>query len=155
MKRSSLTYRFIFVVVIYFLGLMNEVQAQEVTFSTLEQKMEANAKPIFVFLHTQWCTYCALMGKKTFTNEAVLKLIAEKAYFISFDAETKETIQFKGEEFRYKKKGIQGGVHELAEALTTQQAYPALVILNKNYEIIYQQYAYVGPKEMLQLLKAL
>lgn len=155
MRGISINFRFILGVAIIFLGLMNEVQAQEVTFSNLEQQMEANAKPIVVFLHTNWCTYCALMTKKTFANEAVLKAIAEKAYFISFDAETKESIQFKGQEFIYKKKGIQAGVHELAEALTSQQAYPALVILNKNYEIIYQQYAYVGPKEMLQLLKAL
>ncbi|WP_413513105.1 thioredoxin family protein [Myroides odoratus] len=155
MRGISIKFRFILGVAIIFWGLMNEVQAQEVTFSNLEQQMEANAKPIVVFLHTNWCTYCALMAKKTFANEAVLKAIEEKAYFISFDAETKKSIQFKGQEFIYKKKGIQAGVHQLAEVLTSQQAYPALVILNKNYEIIYQQYAYVGPKEMLQLLEAL
>jgi len=130
-------------------------QAQEVTFANLEAKMEEKAMPIVVFLHTNWCNYCALMEKKTFTNEAVQEALGDKAYFISFDAEAQEKIHFKNREFVYKKKGLQAGVHELAEALTTQNAYPALVFLNENYEIIYQHYAYVGPKEMLQLLEAL
>lgn len=132
-----------------------KLKAQEVTFSTLEKKMEVNAKPIVVFLHTNWCNYCALMKKKTFANEKVQEALEEKAYFISFDAESKENIRFRNKDFVFKKKGLQSGVHELAEALTAQNAYPALVVLNKNYEIIYQQYAYVGPKEMLQLLNAL
>lgn len=137
------------------LGWIQKTQAQEVTFLTLEKKMQEQAKPIVVFLHTNWCTYCALMEKKTFSNQAVQKKLSEKAYFVSFDAETKEKIRFKDTDFVYKKKGLQAGVHALAEALTTQNAYPALVILDQNYDIIYQYYAYVGPKEMLQLLNAL
>ncbi|WP_353119825.1 thioredoxin family protein [Myroides odoratus] len=117
--------------------------------------MQEQEKPIVVFLHTNWCNYCALMEKKTFSNAAVQEALKDKVYFVSFDAESKEKIQFQGKAFEYRKKGLQSGVHELAEALTSQNAYPALVILNKNYEIIYQHYAYVGPKEMLQLLKAL
>lgn len=130
-------------------------QAQEVTFSNLEAKMEEKSKPIVVFLHTNWCNYCALMEKKTLSNTAVQEALEDKTYFISFDAETHEKIRFKNREFVYKKKGLQAGVHELAEALTPQNAYPALVFLNENYEIIYQHNAYVGPKEMLQLLEAL
>ncbi|MGG5578027.1 thioredoxin family protein [Myroides sp. C15-4] len=130
-------------------------QAQEVTFANLEAKMEEKAKPVVVFLHTNWCNYCALMEKKTWSNTTVQEALGDKAYFISFDAEAQEKIHFKNREFVYKKKGLQAGVHELAEALTTQNAYPALVFLNENYEIIYQHYAYVGPKEMLQLLEAL
>lgn len=132
-----------------------KVKAQEVTFSSLEKNMEAKAKPIVVFLHTDWCNYCALMKKKTFANEKVQQTLEENVYFISFDAESKESIRFRNKDFVFKKKGLQAGVHELAEALTSQNAYPALVFLNENYEIIYQQYAYVGPKEMLQLLNAL
>ncbi|MGG5507472.1 MULTISPECIES: thioredoxin family protein [unclassified Myroides] len=131
------------------------MKAQEVTFSTLEKHKEAKTKPIVVFLHTNWCTYCALMKKKTFANEKVQEALEEKVYFISFDAESKENIRFRNRDFVFKKKGLQSGVHELAEALTAQNAYPALVFLNENYEIIHQQYAYVGPKEMLQLLNAL
>lgn len=130
-------------------------QAQEVTFANLEAKMEEKAKPVVVFLHTNRCNYCALMEKKTWSNTTVQEALGDKAYFISFDAEAQEKIHFKNREFVYKKKGLQAGVHELAEALTTQNAYPALVFLNENYEIIYQHYAYVGPKEMLQLLEAL
>lgn len=133
----------------------SKVQSQEVTFTTIEEKMIKNPKPIVVFLHTNWCNYCALMEKKTFSNDAVQEALENKVYFISFDAETKEKIRFRNREFVYKKKGIQAGVHELAEALTIQNTYPALVIMDENYQIIYQHYAYVGPKEMLQLLNAL
>jgi len=155
MRRISRGQRFVFSLLILFVVGMTKIQAQEATFSTLEKKMQVEEKPIVVFLHTNWCTYCALMKKKTFANEKVQLALEEKVYFISFDAESKESIRFKNKDFVFKKKGLQSGVHELAEALTSQNAYPALVVLNKNYEIIYQQYAYVGPKEMLQLLNAL
>lgn len=155
MRRISKGKGLVFSLVILFVVGMTKIQAQEVAFSTLEKKMQVEAKPIVVFLHTNWCNYCALMKKKTFANEKVQVALEEKVYFISFDAESKESIHFRNKDFVFKKKGLQSGVHELAEALTSQNAYPALVVLNKNYEIIYQQYAYVGPKEMLQLLNAL
>lgn len=155
MRGGSINYFAMLGVVLFCTIWTSSVQAQEVTFSTLEKKMQEQEKPIVVFLHTNWCNYCALMEKKTFSNTAVQEALKDNVYFVSFDAESKEKIQFKGNVFEYRKKGLQSGVHELAEALTSQNAYPALVILNKNYEIIYQYYAYVGPKEMLQLLKAL
>ena len=155
MRGRSLSYYFIRCVVLLCISWTSNVQAQAITFSTLEKKMQEQEKPIVVFLHTNWCNYCALMEKKTFSNATVQEALKDKVYFVSFDAESKEKIQFQGKAFEYRKKGLQSGVHELAEALTSQNAYPALVILNKNYEIIYQHYAYVGPKEMLQLLKAL
>ncbi|EHQ42422.1 thioredoxin family protein [Myroides odoratus] len=155
MRGGSINYFAMLGVVLFCTIWTSTAQAQEVTFSTLEKKMQEQEKPIVVFLHTNWCNYCALMEKKTFSNTAVQEALKDNVYFVSFDAESKEKIQFKGNVFEYRKKGLQSGVHELAEALTSQNAYPALVILNKNYEIIYQHYAYVGPKEMLQLLKAL
>ncbi|WP_060874312.1 thioredoxin family protein [Myroides odoratus] len=155
MRGRSLSYYFIRCVVLLCISWAPKAQAQAITFSTLEKKMQEQEKPIVVFLHTNWCNYCALMEKKTFSNATVQEALKDKVYFVSFDAESKEKIQFQGKVFGYRKKGLQSGVHELAEALTSQNAYPALVILNKNYEIIYQHYAYVGPKEMLQLLKAL
>ena len=155
MRGRSLSYYFIRCVVLLCISWTPNVQAQAITFSTLEKKMQEQEKQIVVFLHTNWCNYCALMEKKTFSNATVQEALKDKVYFVSFDAESKEKIQFQGKAFEYRKKGLQSGVHELAEALTSQNAYPALVILNKNYEIIYQHYAYVGPKEMLQLLKAL
>ncbi|MBB1151269.1 MULTISPECIES: thioredoxin family protein [unclassified Myroides] len=154
MKGISIGYFRRFIWLFLCLGWVS-AQAQEVSFSNLEAKMQEKAKPIVVFLHTNWCNYCALMEKKTFSNSAVQQALLDKAYFVSFDAESKEKIQFKNTAFVYRKKGLQSGVHELAEALTSQNAYPALVFLNENYEIIYQHYAYVGPKEMLQLIEAL
>ena len=130
-------------------------QSSTSTFSTVEQQMKEEPRPLVVFLHTDWCNYCALMEKKTFSNSAVQDLLKEKVYFISFNAETKEAITFQQHPFVFKKKGLNGGVHELAEALSSKNAYPALVVLNEKYEIMYQHHAYVGPKEMLQLLKAL
>ena len=155
MKGISSLACFVLGVVFFLVGGSVGIYAQEVTFSSLEKKMEEKAKPIVVFLHTNWCNYCALMMKKTFSDEKVQEALEDKTYFISFDAETKENVRFKNKDFVFKKKGLQSGVHELAEALAAQNAYPALVVLNENYEIIYQHYAYVGPKEMLQLLNAL
>jgi len=148
-------YRYILCLLTLFLAEVGFAQMSSLTFSTVEQQMKVEPKPLVVFLHTDWCNYCALMEKKTFSNPVVQDLLKEKVYFISFNAETKEAVTFQQHSFVFKKKGMQGGVHELAEALSSKNAYPALIVLNEKYEIMYQHHAYVGPKEMLQLLKAL
>lgn len=130
-------------------------QPREVTFSQLEVLMKEDPKPVVVFLHTDWCSYCALMERKTFSDKEVQDNLDENFYFVSFNAETESDIYFRKHLFSFKKKGIKSGVHELALALGKENAYPAVVVLNEDYQIIYQHFAYMRPVEMNKLLSTI
>ena len=143
---------FFFSMLGFFLGFVCIAQPKEITFSDLETLMEENPKPVVVFLHTDWCSYCALMEKKTFKDSEVVKELNKDFYYISFNAETKEDIKFKDHLFKFKKRGLKSGEHELALALGKQNSFPGLVILNSNLEIIYQYFSYLKPKQLLIIL---
>jgi len=93
-----------------------------------------NPKKIIVDVYTDWCGWCKVMDKKTFTNEDVIKYINENFYAVKFNAEQKENIEFNGHTFKFINEGRRG-VHELAYSLLDGRlGYPSIVYLNEKYE---------------------
>lgn len=126
------------------------------TFQEAEQLSKQNPKPIVVFVHTSWCTYCKLMENSTFKNKEVVAALNANFYFVSFDAETKEPITYQGHSFYFKTNGTNTGIHELATALATidnQVVYPTLTILETDQSILFQQHSVIRAKEMLSILQ--
>lgn len=144
---------FFFFMLVFFLGFVCLAQPKETTFEQLQGLIKENPKPVVVFLHTDWCSYCALMERKTFNDSDVVNELNEDFYFVSFNAESTEDVVFKNHLFQYKKRGLKSGEHELATALGERGAFPAIVILNSKLEIVYQHFSYLKPKQLLAILK--
>ena len=121
------------------------------TFEEAERLSLENPKPLVIFIHTSWCKYCKIMQNSTFKNEEVIKQLNENFYFISFDAEAKNDITFNHHIFKFKPKGNNSGVHELAESLSNQ-TYPTITILNPDYAILVQIESFVNAKQLLNYL---
>lgn len=118
----------------------------------LQKKLKRN---IVVFIYTDWCQYCQVMKKTTFSNDQVVRKLNEQFYFVSLNGEEKRDIRFSSHLFKYKPNGINTGTHELAEALGTvngKLAYPGLVILNSRYEIIFQYSGFLNIKALRAIL---
>lgn len=131
-------------------------QLKTYTFPEAEKLEQQNPKPIFVFVHTSWCKYCKMMEHSTFKNQEVIQLLNDNFYFVSLDAEQKTPITFKNQTFKFKPKGQNSGVHELAEELGTIDGtinYPTFSILDKNNTILLQISDYTDAKTMIGLLK--
>ena len=125
------------------------------TFEQAEEKSKTNPKPFVIFIHTDWCKFCKTMEHATFKNSDVITQLNQYFYFISFNAEEKRDIVFKENTFRFKPKGNNSGIHELAALLGYKNGnvvYPTVTILNPDYSIIAQLQSYIGPKELLQIL---
>lgn len=138
------------------LSLKSQAQVQAVAFEELDSLMSADARHTVVFISTDWCRYCKQMENLTFQDKVVSALLNEDFYFVRLDGEQKENIRFKGHDYRYKPTGANTGVHELAEILGTiagELSYPALVILNPQFEIIFQYNSYLEPHELSRILK--
>ena len=125
-------------------------------FEQLDSLMQERPRSVAVFLHTTWCRYCENMKQTTFAHSKVIELLNEQYYFVSFDGESTESIRFNGHLFSYQPTGSRTGTHDLAKALGTingELTYPGFVLLNSDYEIIFQHNAYLNATEMKAILQ--
>lgn len=125
-------------------------------FSEIENLLEIEQRPVAVFFHTQWCNYCANMEQTTLQKESVVKLLNEKYYFISFDAEGKEDVRFRNHLFQYQPSGRNTGTHELALTLAKvdgELSYPTFIILNPINEIVFQHNAFLSDRALSRILE--
>ncbi|WP_062059706.1 thioredoxin family protein [Aquimarina longa] len=126
------------------------------SFESLEYKMEIAPKPIVVFIHTDWCIYCKNMENTTLKNSHIIQKLNTNFYFISLNAESRESIIFLNNTFNFQPNGHRTGVHELAKELATVNnkiGYPTLTILNNKYEIIFQKQSFLSANQLLEILK--
>ena len=126
------------------------------TFEEAEKLSKENPKPFVVFIHTSWCSYCKMMENSTFKNPEIITLLNNNFYFISFDAESKDDIHFNNHTFKFKPKGQNTGIHELATALATinsQVVYPTVTILQPDFSIVFQKHSFLNSKELLSILQ--
>jgi len=121
-----------------------------------EEAVELNKtkpKKFIVDIYTDWCGWCKVMDKKTFTNAKVIELIEKNFYPVKLDAEHKEDIKFQGTVFKYKGQGRRGA-NELAIALLEgKMSFPSIVYLNEKLEKITVSPGYKKPDAMIKELK--
>lgn len=135
-----------FIAITAFLGLaftnasLEEVaEVQWLTWEEASKLNETNPKKIFVDVYTDWCGWCKVMDKKTFTDPKVAAYLKAHFYAVKLDAESKESITFNGTQFDFKEieGSRRGGIHMLAYSLLDgKMSYPTVVTLNENFERI-------------------
>lgn len=121
------------------------------SFEEVDSLQKTAPRPVVVFIHTNWCKYCLMMEETTFKNEELQKELTQHFYFVSFDAESKQTIHFNGTSF----KNTTGKEHELALALAKNERginYPSVVFLTAQNEIMHQQNGFTDALTFLQLV---
>ena len=134
-----------------------DASIQWLTFEEAVQKVNSdkNPKNILIDFYTDWCGWCKVMDKKTYTDPHVIKLINKYFYPVKFDAETKETIHFMGQDFGFVKHGRTGYNQLAAEFLQGQLSYPTTLFLNPKFQIITPIAGFVKPEELEPILNFL
>lgn len=130
----------------------NFAQLNTFTFEEAEKLSIENPKPFVIFIHTNWCKICKIMENTTFKNKEIINELNQNFYFISFNAEAKKDIIFNKNIFKFKPKGNNSGIHELAEELSNQ-IYPTITILNSDYTILTQIESFENSKTLLQIFE--
>lgn len=117
-------------------------------------KNESNKKYL-VDVYTEWCGWCKVMDKKTFTDPGVQKYLEENFHIVKFDAEQRESVTFKDKKYNYVSGGRKG-VNQLAiELLGNRMSYPTLVYLDENLNKITASPGYKKPDQLMKELKAI
>jgi thioredoxin-related protein len=130
----------------------NFAQLNRHTFEEAEKLSIENPKPFAIFIHTNWCKICKMMENTTFKNKEIINELNQNFYFISFDAEDRKNINFNKNTFKFKPKGTNSGIHELA-ALLSNQTYPTITILNSDYIILIQIESFANSKTLLPIFQ--
>jgi thioredoxin-related protein len=123
------------------------------TFDALPDNKEK--KKYIVDVYTEWCGWCKVMDKKTFTDPKVQEYLNENFHMIKFDAEQKDAITFKGRIYDWKAGGRNGYNTLAKELLGNRMSYPTMVYLDENMNKIQAIPGYKKPDQLMAELKAI
>lgn len=121
----------------------------------LDKMTDLGGKKVLVDMYTSWCGWCKVMDKKTFTDPEVVSYLNEHYVLIKFNAEQRAPITFKGDTYEWTQRG-RNGTNQLAlKMMNGRAAYPTLVYLDQNRDVIKSIAGYKKPDQLLADLRKL
>jgi uncharacterized protein YyaL (SSP411 family) len=101
-----------------------------ISLAEVEAKLKEQPRPVLIDLYTDWCGWCKVMDKKTYTNEQLIQYLNEKFYIVKLNAETRSQVSWKGKTYNF---NPQYRTNDFAVYLTSGQlSYPTTVIIPVN-----------------------
>ncbi len=116
---------------------------QTYTFAQAIELCKSKPRKILVDFYIPWFSTSKMMMTMVYKTPLVAKYLNEKYYFVSFDATSRDTIDFKGYKF------INGGkeqnsLHQLTAAyLQNSFIFPTTVVLDEQYNLINKVQGYL------------
>ena len=150
---------FLFVVFISITFISN-AQDTKINWMSLEEAVAAQAKEprkIMMDMYTAWCGPCKLLDRNTFQNTDVATYVNKNYYAVKFNAEGNDVVSFKDKTFTNpsydpaKAKRRNSG-HQLASYFRVQ-AYPTIVFLDENGDLIAPVKGYHTPNQLEVFLR--
>jgi thioredoxin-related protein len=107
----------------------------EIKWMSLEQveaAMKTKPKKVWIDVYTDWCGWCKVMDKKTFSNVYVAQYMNEHFYSVRLNAEQTDSIAFMGQKY-----GLVPGTKTnrlVVEMLGERLSYPTGVFMEENFQ---------------------
>lgn len=134
-----------------------EKEAQpSVQWLTIQEAIERNKKKpkkIFIDVYTDWCGWCKVMDKQTFTDPLIIEYLNANFYPVKMNAEKDETINFKGKDYDFVAQGGRGYHQLAAELMQGKMSYPTVVFLDEKMDLLQPIPGFRKPAEMDLILK--
>jgi len=129
----------------------NNPNPEKINWISFEEAIELtkkNPKPIIIDVYTDWCSWCKVMDKKTFSHPIIAKYIDKNYYAVKFNAEQKEPLTYNGKTFKFLPNGRRG-IHEFAlQILNGKASFPSVVFFTKNEEYLQAIPGYQSKEQM-------
>ena len=111
------------------------------------KKQQEKPKKIMVLINTAWCNSGRTYKNATFRDSLIMKVTNDLFYPVYFDAESKDTVTFKG--IRFVNDGSLGTFHSFAVSLCNGRiVLPTVVFIDTNFDLIAAIPQYYGPDDM-------
>ncbi|GAB5539305.1 MAG: hypothetical protein Salg2KO_14080 [Salibacteraceae bacterium] len=134
---------------------MNSMAQEKIEWMSWTEAINKNAveeKVIFVDVYTNWCGWCKKMDASTFKDPRIVDYMNEHYYAVKFNAETRDTIPFNGQNFVNENTGKRGP-HQLGVALLDgRMSYPSYAFIGKPWDKTVVP-GYMGVKDFSCVLK--
>jgi len=116
------------------------------TLAEAREAMVKEKKPVLIDLYTDWCGWCKVMDKKTYTNPKVIAYLQEHFYPVKLNAETKESLSWNEKTYNF---NAANRTNDFALFLTYGRlSYPTTVILPLDNSGPQPVPGYLEPKEL-------
>lgn len=128
----------------------------EIRWMSLEQveaAMKVKPKKVWIDIYTDWCGWCKVMDKKTFSNVYVAQYMNEHFYSVRLNAEQTDSISFMGQKY-----GLVPGTKTnrlVVEMLGERLSYPTGVFMEENFQGAMPIAGYQDVANMEMILKYL
>ena len=129
---------------------------QWISFKEALEKNKKEPRKIIMDINTEWCGWCKYMDKTTFTDLNVISYINTNYYAVKFDAESFDTIEYKGKKYGPSQPYLGSGrkpTHNLAIALLQGQlSYPNIMYFDDSSNVITAIPGYKSAKDLQAFL---
>ena len=116
-----------------------------------EARSHTDPRPILIDLYTDWCGWCKVMDKKTYSRPGLIEYVNGKFHAVRLNAESRDPVKWGDRTYNY---NAQAKVNQFAIDITRGQlAFPTTVIVPADGSAPQAIPGYLETKDMELLLK--